>query len=291
MVSTQTDIVILTSKTLPEPHEDDLLLASALEKEGLRTQLRNWEEFDIAKDPTHSVLFRSTWGYFEKIKEFKNFLKTIDRSSCLSWNSVSQIRWNLHKKYLLELAKKSIPVVRTKLIETDQMIDLRAIAESMETQSFVIKPAINAGGYNTLHIDLGSNFADAVDQIKSKNLGSLLVQPFIPSIANEGEYSLIFIDGQLSHSVLKRPQSGEFRIQEQHGGTTEKCATPPEALRLAKQIFACLDEEPFYARVDLARIEGSHFLLMELELIEPHLWMTLEPNSCQLFVNAITKNL
>lgn len=290
-MSAETDIVILTTQTLKETHEDDLLLASALEKEGLRTQIRNWEDYDISKEHTHSVLFRSTWGYFNQIKEFKNFLKSIDRASCLCWNSIRLIRWNLHKKYLHELARKSVPVVRTKLIEEGQMIDLLALGNELETESFVIKPAVNAGGYNTLRVELGSNFAETLDEIRNKNLGALMIQPFLQSIISEGEYSLIFIDGQLSHTVLKKPKAGDFRIQEQHGGTTEKCVTPPEALRLAKQVLDSLDEEPLYARVDVARTGRSSFLLMELELIEPHLWMSLEPKSCQLFANAIVKNL
>ncbi len=280
------DCVLLTSQEVTEPHPDDLALAQSLQDADVRTQILPWEEFFSSGVDCTNVVFRTAWGYYRKISEFKKFLEELSRASISVWNPLDTIRWNLHKRYLLQLEKKGVQIIPTVMVEKGKPLRLIENAEHLDTDLLVIKPAIGASGIHTQLIDL-AKINDQTGPLSELNKHhDLLVQPFIPEIQSEGEYSLIFIDNEFTHCILKRPQEKGFIVK----GTPHRIPCPPRALSAAKKILHLANQDHLYARVDLV-MHGGNFALMELELIEPELWLPLEPPASELFASAISKRL
>jgi len=283
---TALDIVILTSMELAEPAADDISLTKALEDEGLRVGLLNWEEFDPQENV--AVLFRSTWGYTHKLGQFKKFLKALAQSRVRVWNPLPLIRWNLKKTYLFELASEGHSVIPSLLVERKNLYQLSDLAVKLESESLVIKPVIGARAEGAIHLELGDPLEPIVTKLLQTEAEQFLLQAFVSSVRSEGEYSLIFIDQQFSHCVLKKPPENDFRVQD---GIIQKVSTPPSALKVSESLVNSLAHEALYARVDLVRASDGNFLLMELELIEPDLFLSQEPQSVLQFASAISKQL
>ncbi|PIR23674.1 MAG: hypothetical protein COV44_01765 [Deltaproteobacteria bacterium CG11_big_fil_rev_8_21_14_0_20_45_16] len=284
------DITILTSEQFDEPHSDDIFLIRALKEEGLRVDLKPWEGLDPIAHDTGAYIFRTTWGYFTRIKEFKLFLRKLSESRKSVWNPISIVKWNLHKKYLLELRGKSLPVVPTEITSVSNHLNLHHLCEKFGSEILVIKPCVGASGYLTFQFSNKTGFGEHEKSFAELIGHEVLIQPFIESIGTEGEYSFIFIDGLFTHCVLKQPAASEFRVQADHGGTALKVPAPPKGLQVAQQILQTLEEEILYARVDLVR-HHSNWLLMELELIEPQLWFRYEASAATALALALSKRL
>jgi len=280
------DCVLLTSQEVPATHPDDLALSQSLQDADVRTQILPWEEFFSSGIDCENVIFRTAWGYYRKIPEFKKFLEDLSRASISVWNPLDTIRWNLHKRYLLQLEKKGIPIIPTVMVEKGKPLRLVENAEHLDTDLLVIKPAIGASGIHTQLIDLAKIKDQSGELAELNKQHDLLIQPFVSEIQSEGEYSLIFIDNQFTHCILKRPQEKGFIVK----GTPHKISCPPRALNAAKKILETAQQDHLYARVDLVMHEGN-FVLMELELIEPELWLPLESQASELFASAISKRL
>lgn len=291
LLSSMPHLVILSSNNLSEHHPDDIALKKELFEEGLDAEIANWEDFQWQKTSCDSVIFRSAWGYYRHLKEFRKFLKNLTPFPGLIWNPLKLVRWNLNKKYLLELAKKGCSILPTKVFQAHEFIDIQATQENLEAESLVVKPAIGANASNTQYIALGDKLEEAYQHIDSIRDQEILIQPYLKQIHDEGEYSLIFIEGVLSHSVLKIPKEGDFRVQASYGGTAHRTATPSGALKVAQRVLSSLHEEPLYARIDLVRTTENHFLVMEVELIEPDLFLRLEPQAAKRLAAAISKRL
>lgn len=285
------DICLLTSTNLSEPHSEDELLARELLSEGLRVHLIAWENWETEAPSTASVLFRTTWGYVEKLSQFKKFLKQLSRTSLEIWNPLSMIRWNLDKKYLLDLKERGGSIVPTRMIKMSDYIEFTPYFEGFETTELIVKPSVGASAAHTFQVSQSQNEDDVIAKLQSLKGQNLIVQPQIESVLQEGEYSLVFIENELTHCVLKSPREGDFRVQTEHGGSVKIVPTPPAALQQARKILAKLSEEPLYARVDLVRSRNGGFLLMELELIEPQLFMDLHPASARSLAMALSKRL
>jgi len=285
------DVVILTTNELKEIDRDDRTLVAALEEESLRVRLEAWEDYHPNPETESAVIFRSSWGYYKDLIRFKRLLKELAKTNLFIWNPLTIVRWNLDKKYLLELRKKSCPVIPTRTLEPTHIFDFQALSVELGTSELVIKPTVGAGSFNTFHIGEGTSLAALEREMKELRKAPILVQAYVPSIVEEGELSLIFIENEFTHCILKRPADHDFRVQENFGGHEELIPAPPAAVRIAKDILFCLDDEPLYARVDLVRTGGSHYQLMELELIEPRLWLAEFPRAASLLAQAISKRL
>jgi len=288
------DLSIFTTAEFDSPHSDDLLLLRDLKEEGLRADLKNWEAWKSTNNDSHGYIVRTTWGYYREIKKFREFLSELSSAGSCVWNPVELMRWNLNKRYLLELAKSGIPVVPTKLIAPGENLRFLEISQEFETESLVIKPAIGAGGHNTYRIELGDNLYSFEKEIAELRKKELLVQKFVSGVSQEGEYSLIYIDGSFTHCVLKTAASSEFRVQAEHGGTETKVPTPSGALQVADRVMRCLEshwEEILTARIDLVRTASNQWLVMEVELIEPQLFFRYAPEASRSLAQALSKRL
>lgn len=203
------------------------------------------------------------------------------------WNPVELVRWNLNKKYLVDLQRAGLPVVRTKHIPQGQSINLHFLWEEFEAESLILKPAISTSASQTIHLNIESDVTKLQAQLKSLRHQDVLVQHFEPNILSEGEYSLIFISGQFTHGVLKRG----FRVHEEQEASIQRCSAPPSAIRTAQRILHYLQDEWLYARVDLVRESTDNFLLTGLELVGSQLFFSFCKEAATLMAQSISKRI
>jgi hypothetical protein len=210
------------------------------------------------------------WNYPQQVALFRKRLDEIDSSGALLLNNLSTIVANMDKNYLARLSRAGAPVPAT--LDVDAVTpDLVAHCfETFATDEIIIKPRIGAGAWRQARLKRGQALPSP-DQLPP---GPALLQPFLPAVTSEGELSLLYFGGTFSHALIKTPKAGDYRTQGQHGALERHIAAPLEALAAAQEILAKAEGAPFtYARVDLVRGQCGQWLLMELELIEPWLYL------------------
>ncbi|HWW62027.1 MAG TPA: hypothetical protein VN181_11720, partial [Thermoanaerobaculia bacterium] len=248
------NIALVTCRRLPALADDDHLLRAELERRGARVTAAIWDDPAVDWRAFDRVVLRSTWDYHTNIERFLAWVAAVPARL---WNSREIVRWNAHKSYLVELAARGVNVVPTFTSAADM--------PRLSDARYVIKPAVSATAYRTVLVkgaDLESTLATFDCDV--------LVQPYIAEI-ERGEWSLVFFRGEYSHAVFKRPKSGDFRVQSDFGGSVTAMAPPPALIDDARAILAGIDDT-LYARVDGLEI-GGRLLLMEIELIEPVLFL------------------
>ena len=244
-----------------------------------RDKTVDWNSFDI-------VVIRTTWDYQRTPDAFVEVLEKIELSTARLENSLDVVKWNLDKRYLRELEDKGLRIVPT---IWDGVYDQRSFyrwTADLGTDELIVKPTVSATAYHTYRL---TEFdPDLVEAFATR---PFMVQPFLKSIVTEGEYSIFYFGGEYSHAILKSPNSEDFRVQEEYGGVIT-AFDPDEKLRAAAdKAFAMIDPRPLYARVDLVRDADEEFALMELELIEPALYLRMEKHAPQRFAKAIDAGL
>jgi glutathione synthase/RimK-type ligase-like ATP-grasp enzyme len=265
---------------------DDDLVHPFLEKLGWTVenipwnQKTEWGKFDV-------VVIRSPWDYQNHLVDFLRVLDKINRSHALLLNPLELVHWNINKSYLFKLEALGVELVPTLKRSILQISDIRKSFDKFKTQELIVKPIIGANADDTFRLNKSE------EESWSKILPSFqnkvsLIQPFFTSVVEEGEFSLMYFDGKLSHTILKTVGEGDFRVQEEHGGGVIPVPNPePELLATAEIAISVLPQKPFYARVDLVRTPDNRFALMELELIEPCLYFRFDPDSPRVFAELI----
>ncbi|MGH1362657.1 MAG: ATP-grasp domain-containing protein [Calditrichia bacterium] len=231
----------------------------------------NFRDFD-------AIVIRSTWNYHLKEAQFQSWLSNLQESAIPVFNSAETILWNMNKSYLLELNTRIVPSI---IAMRHEYRKVKAFLQSHNSEKAVVKPLVSASAHKTVLLNSISEtaFAEAAGTVE------VLVQPFFTEITG-GEWSLMFFNGIYSHAVLKRPKAGDFRVQNDFGGIAEVHAPPNEAMQAATALLATLSPLPLYARVD-GLMKDDKFYLMELELIEPELFVTRVPESAARFATAL----
>ncbi len=202
------------------------------------------------------------------------------------WNPVPMVLENIHKSYLLELEKNDVPVVETALLRSGEQCDLEQLLDEAGWNHAVIKPAISATAHQTW---LTADVSLAESQKRLEQLlaySDALIQPFIPEIADNGEYSFIFFAGELSHVILKQAKAGDFRVQGDFGGKSIRVESSQELVVQAQKVADYVPQPWLYARIDGVDVDGQ-FLVMEIELIEPMLFIEMAANSNRRFADAL----
>ena len=222
-----------------------------------------------------------TWGYFERPREWFAFLDRLEAERLPVINPPALLKWSSDKAYLAELGERGVPTVPTLAVEKLGAAELEQARERFETETLIVKPPVSAGAFNTYRLAPGDLPPAALEGRPA------IVQPFIEAIATSGEYSLMLFDGVFSHAVVKRPKSGDFRVQPHLGGTTAQCAPPEGAEALARAALAAAPVEATYARVDIIRDDSGDLRIMELELVEPALFLDLAPDAGAAFTRSI----
>ena len=231
------------------------------------------------------VLPLMAWGYHNTPDAFRAALARVPGQML---NPADIVSWNVDKRYLKDLAEAGVRIIPT--IFTDKITDKElAAAQADFGDALVLKPIVSAGARNTVVWKAGETLGfDAIEHKAGPPPGAAMIQPFMPSIQSEGEWSLLFFGGEFSHAALKTPKSGDFRSQPDYDAHVRVLTPPPEALALA---HAALDfvgrDRLLYARADMVRHADGGFCLMELELIEPDLYLTYDPEALMRFKDAV----
>jgi glutathione synthase/RimK-type ligase-like ATP-grasp enzyme len=268
-------IALANSADHAELHPHDLPLAAALRTAGLEPVAEVWTDPSVDWSSYDAVLLRSVWDYHVRYLEFTEWLAQLDKAAVPLLNDSDLIRWNADKQYLLELREQGVSIVPSQIAAGDC---LREVVGGLNGQEIVIKPTVSATARHTIRGTAGSEeLNQAMNDLPDQ---AYLVQPFLPEIQSEGEWSLIYLDGEFSHAVLKRPAAGDYRVQNDFGGTAE-LLEPPAAVREGSEsalAAAKTRRAPVYARVD-GVVANGRYLLMELELIEPYLFLPQADNA------------
>ena len=255
--------------------EAEALIAAGAEVEPVSwTQGADLADFDL-------VLPLVAWGYHLRYEDWLAFLDRVEAAGVQMLNPPALLRWNGDKAYLAELADSGVPTVPTLAVESCCDADLEEARRRFGSDWLVIKPPISASATGTHR--LGPND----DLPPDSRRRPMIVQPLIEEIARTGEFSLMLFDGEFSHAVVKRPAAGDFRVQPHLGGVTLPTKAPPGAERLARQALAAAPARATYARVDIVPDDEGVLRIMELELIEPALFLDHAPDGGAAFTQAI----
>lgn len=281
-------LALATYDQAPQLNPDDHPLQAALEARGVQTVAVVWDDPAVEWQRFDAVLIRSIWDYFQKFDAYNAWLDHLQALGVPTINPVPVLRWNSDKRYLATLAEAGIPMPATRHLRGAA---LAALAQT--PGEWIVKPAVSGGAWHTVRGTGGSpDFQAALAQLPADL--DFLVQPYLPEIASAGEWSLLYFGGQFSHAVLKRPAAGDFRVQAQFGGSTTTLPAPAAAMTAASHVLATaaslLGEPLHYARVDGVMIDGE-FQLMELEVIEPFLFMAQHPQAPDRCADALVTAL
>lgn len=280
-------IAIATCADYADLKVDDGLLRAALEERGCEARSVIWDEAGIEWRHFDLCLVRSTWDYHERHAEYLAWAGRVE-SECRLQNSAEVVIWNSDKRYLRELGERGLRTVPTVWVGRDSQLDLEGILAGTGWEEAVVKPVVDLGARNLRRVRAGEG-SGALDSILQHH--DAMVQPFLPSLEERGEISLVYIGGELSHAVRKRPAAGDFRVQAIWGGTVGP-AEPTLAERdLAEAALAEFKEPPLYARVDLVEGPTLDPYLIELELIEPNLYLSQHPAAAGTLADAVVRLL
>lgn len=283
-------VAFLSTDNLQNFFTYDRLLFEPMRNLGWAAEEISWKNKKIIWSNYDAVIVRSTWDYQDSPKDFINVLEKINKSTHLE-NDFDLMKWNMNKRYLFDLEQNGVKIVDT---IWEKSFDPKTAVEYFKrfnTDEIIIKPNISANADNTFRLTrerLVSNLSK-LEQVFSKR--EFMVQPFLKSIIEEGEYSLFFFDGKISHAVLKKPKENDFRVQEEHGGDIQPINAPQNIISVAESIIRKLSTIPLYGRVDLVRTPRNDFALMELELIEPSLYLNKDNQAPQRFALAFAEKM
>lgn len=278
-------IAFITYAAQPAITADDLFLATALRSRGYDVEGIPWGESDMSA--FDAVVIRSPWDYHLNPD---TFTKWLDGIAVPCFNAPAVMKWNIHKSYLLELEKRGVAIPPTELVRVDQRRVLAQVMAERGWDKVVVKPAISATAHNTWVANrntAGLQSGRFKEQLRSTDL---LVQGFVDEITTEGELSLMYFGGKFSHAVIKRAKPGDYRVQNNFGGTTISVEPETSVIAEGQRILGKVRGRVLYARVDGVMIDGR-FHLMELELIEPVLFFGMHNNAAETFASCLDEAL
>lgn len=295
-MSRQYDVVILTQKEYVNPLEltpyienillEDLLLINTLEHKGLKVIRVAWDDPDFIWESGQFAVFRAIWDYFHRYDEFQHWLSTASKKIQLI-NSYDVIKWNMNKYYLSFLNDKGINIPPTLFIDQGQSCSLEALVGQTNWTRLILKPAVSGGARHTYLFNREdvASYQHVFAQLVANE--SMLLQEFQYSIQSQGEVSFMVFAGTYSHAVLKNAAPGDFRVQDDFGGTVHAYQASTEEIAFVEQVITQCTEMPVYARVDVMRDNQQQLCLSELELIEPELWLRKSDGAAQALADAV----
>ena len=294
------DVIVLTEDRYENPTTidaysrnvvlEDAILVNALMTQGLNVGRFSWSNPNVNWDEVTSVIFRSTWDYFDRFGEFKIWLDKV-QDKVVMFNDAKLISWNQDKSYLNDLSQKGISIAPTAFIAKGESKTLKEITSTLAYNKYILKPNISGGSRHTYKLDDStvSNheeiFSDLIQQ------EDFMIQEFQENILTQGEISLIIIDGKFTHAVLKQGVNGDFRIQDDFGGTVQIHKPKRDEIAFAEQCVKAIDGTTLYCRVDIMRDNTGELILMELEMIEPELWFRNCPEAAMRLAEAVKRSL
>jgi hypothetical protein len=297
-------IALATCRVLPAHERDDLPLLAALREHGVQVEQPIWDDPAVDWRAFDAVLIRTTWDYQDKHPQFVAWAERVGGCTRL-FNPAPLVAWNTHKQYLRELERCGVPLADTVWFAAGQAHDLAKAVHERGIKRGFLKPLVGANARNTLRFDAREVAELAAAQKHLEQLTAsvdMMLQPYLASVEREGELSAIYFDGALSHAVRKVPSAGDYRVQDDWGAHDEPTVLEPEALAVCEQTFAgltaCVRQRGWdvalpllYARVDLLRDDDGRFVLNELEVVEPSLFLRHGPAAAHTLARALLSRL
>ncbi|MEO7040929.1 MAG: hypothetical protein ABI035_01560, partial [Gemmatimonadaceae bacterium] len=246
-------ISFVTSSAHADLTPDDRLAVAVLKKQGASVSASVWTDRSIDWRSFDAIVLRSTWDYYERAVEFREWIDALDAIKAPIWNPPPVLRWSMNKTYLQDLERAGVPVVPTVWLSNGNVPDLRSLLAERGWAEAIVKPVISANASRTWRVSIAdashaAHFdAQLADSLK---LGDMMVQPFIAEIQTRGEWSMMFIDGEFSHAVRKTPTAGDFRVQATYGGGSIADRPSDMVLAAAKGALNAAPSPWMYARVD-----------------------------------------
>lgn len=265
--------------------EDDKLL-NFLKEKGLNIEKVIWNDPAINWQDYTLAILKSPWDYFDLINDFYDWLNQLENFKVRLLNPIDVVKWNSNKLYLQEIEAAGLKITPSTFIRKQESVNLNEFFGKYGVDKLIVKPSVSGGAKNTFKV-----IADNVSEVNQK-LNNLLqeedfiVQPFLPEILENGEWSFIFFNGAYSHSLVKQAKPGDFRVQPAHGGSVHPQNPGEEQIAIAQQYINLFAKNCLYARVDGTFVNGE-FLLMELELIEPFLFLNTDPQNYERYYKAL----
>jgi glutathione synthase/RimK-type ligase-like ATP-grasp enzyme len=282
-------LALITYSGLPRGAESERLMLPHLAAAGVETEIVDWRSTTCDFSKFDLIVLRSCWDYHLSGNEFKEWLGRAAREVPIL-NDPETVLWNLNKFYLREMPAIGIEIAPTVFVNGGP-ITSSAWREIRSWKKSVVKPAVSASAHKTWLFD-GAELPEE-DELKSKMEGeAFLIQQFVPEVETQGEISFIYIEGAYSHAVLKRPAAGDFRVQKEHGGSAEPFIPDSALLDQSNEIAATVPQvrDSLYCRIDAVARDGK-LVLMELELIEPELFLGLAEGAAERFAEAIVRRV
>jgi hypothetical protein len=262
------------------------VLEAAFVPAGLSLETVRWSEAEMDWGPFDAALVLACWDYQDRHEVFLARLAQIAAAGVAVFNPLDLVRWNIKKTYLRDFESWGVPIVPTLWAEAPQAADLQAAFAAFDAEEVVLKRQVGGGARGQQRYARAS--APVTGQVLDR---PGMIQPLIPSIVTEGEYSFLFVDGEFSHALVKRAAAGDYRIQEAYGGRSAKVDPSPSDLTRASAVLEALEAPPLYARVDMVRGADGGLMLMELEVLEPYLFPAEGPGIGALLAAALKRRL
>lgn len=271
-------------------HHEDNLVADALRRRGLSVARLDWADPGFDWSRTKSAVFRTTWDYFHRFDEFAPWLERAGRATRF-FNEAALIHWNIDKHYLGQLAKAGVNIVPTRYIEAGATGTLAEHAAATGWDELILKPTVSGAARHTYRFaasDAALHEAVFAELIANE---AMMLQPFQRHILDAGELSLIVIDGKVTHAIRKTARAGDFRVQDDWGGTVHEHAPSAEESAFAEAAVAAVPFDVLYARVDAVRGNDGALALMELEMVEPELFFRFHPPAADALAEGLARRL
>lgn len=290
------DVVILTESRYLNPEKvndyiqniltEEELLKKALEKHGLSVIRKDWADPDFDWTSTKGAIFRTTWDYFDRFEEFQQWLGRVETQTQFI-NPVSTIRWNMDKHYLRDLETKGIRIVETLYIKRGESRSLSDICIEAGWKDVILKPTVAGAARHTYK--LNSDNIDDHESIFSELIAKedMMLQPFQYNIATKGEVSFMVMGGKFTHAILKKAKSGDFRVQDDFGGTVHNYDASEDEIAFAEEVVRACKPLPAYARVDVMWNNDDQLAVSEVELVEPELWFRERPEAADVLAGEV----
>ncbi|RIV41882.1 ATP-grasp domain-containing protein [Flagellimonas pelagia] len=298
----QFDVVVLTDHRYVAPEKrtqyvenvllEDRLVAEALQKEGLKVTRVSWDDAAFDWSSTRLAMFRTTWDYFDRFDEFSKWFRTASQQTQFI-NSKKLIDWNIDKHYLKGLSDAGVTIPKTFFVEKGTQTTLqKAFTQAIDRfgfrkDIFVVKPCVSGAARHTYKIkkEAIADHESIFQQLISQE--AMMLQEFQENIVSEGEISMMLFNGEFTHAVLKIAKPGDFRVQDDFGGSVHEYTPSKEQISFAQKVVNAAPELPVYARVDLFKDNDGNWALAELEIFEPELWFRRNPEAAKTLAKSI----
>jgi glutathione synthase/RimK-type ligase-like ATP-grasp enzyme len=296
-------VFLVSSTEIIKLESESYILAEALKKRGIQTEIVCWDDPNVDWNRSDLSIIRSTSDYAWKVDEFLEWVKKVEEVTVL-WNPGDVIRWNHHKRYLLDLQDAGVPIPPTVFVPKESNESLKHHIKDTGWDEIVIKPAITVGGFGLKRY--AANSAEAEEHLNRLiklgwrhsfehitcflSPGDVLIQQFLPEIIESGEASLFYYGGEFAYSVMKKVKPGEILAHPGYGATVTLYDASPLEREVADAALVQVGCKTEYARIDMALTRNGP-LIMELELIEPWLFIGLLPGKVNIFADQIASHL